>query len=721
MTAIDQAIRDEALNPRQSFIVEAPAGSGKTTLLVQRFLKLLEVSEPTAILAITFTRKAAAEMKARIHKALDCPISNLNIMTIDAFCRQIVMRQPLESGMLGTQMLEDETALKADLLTSLLEAIESNDEGAADFIQLFQHFDNNLDAAVTELLKLLKNREEWLPLILQNPLQEMQASIHALNAGVENITEIKKCIPELFTQKWTLRKKVPAHLQTLHQELQDNPTLCETYIHSAHLPDPTEQPQAILKVLLRALPLVAAHLQVVLLKRQETDYHEIALSALRLLQDPTKGILAKLDYEIKHILVDEFQDTSKLQFQLLQLLTEEWSSQNERTLFLVGDPKQSIYRFRNADVGLFLDVKQNGLNHLKLKPLQLRQNFRTTDQLLEYINQTCSRFFPHTENECLGAVPYVKSHSNIPSSKTAVFAESFENEVEEARWVAEQIKNLRDQPSIAILVRARNHYAAIIQALTEAGLHFSVKEDRRWLDSPFVDDLCSLLYAIHHPADKLSWFSLLHSPLCNWSIREIQIFSESGAPLSDALPAFKTLSPEVPLIRFKQALAQLDCTLTRSEFAILKRFEEFLLQFDTLPELPQLKEKLQRYDFGEITTTGQIQLLTIHQAKGLEFDAVFLPCLQKRTGRDDAPLLYTETFYQQAHFHFLLAEKPQKGGERSSLYTYLHWLEGKRAQYETMRLLYVAMTRAKLHLFLSHVGDTATKGSLLSLLHQETV
>ncbi len=717
MQPSDHFIRDQALNPSQSFIVEAPAGSGKTDLLVKRFIKLLEVSpNPQSILAITFTRKAALEMKERIIKALsssNCAITedDLNIMTIDAFCHRIASQYPLESGFLGRTMLQDEASLQKDLLASLLDVIADDEEGSADLVSLFQYFDNQLPETIARLLSLLKNREEWLPLVLQAQENPM-ADVKRLYENFSEVLTIKKQIPELFTQKWELRKRVDPALDATKQRLLEDPCLMDRYLHIAHLPDLDETPDPILAVLLRVLPIVAAHLQLILATRNETNFHEIALAALALLQDPEKGVLANLDAEIHHILVDEFQDTSNLQFQLLKFLTQEWQAGDHRTLFLVGDPKQSIYRFRNAEVGLFLEAKYQGIGNVKLQSLQLTQNFRTEAKLLDWINQTCLEFFPTDEDERLGKVKYVKSFASKNGESIQQDPEYFIDELEEANWIIKQIQTIPPNETIAILVRARSHYQAIINALDEAKLSYQVMDDKRWLDSPLVDDLISLLYAINHPQDKLAWCALLRSPFFGFSLEQITAILQSGESFSKYLQ----LSNEQDVyLRFHEALAVIPAQ-AGIQSPIIDKFLQFLLSLESLPEQNTFREALARFDFGVPIVEARIELLTIYQAKGLEFDHVFIPALQKRVAGDEAPLLYTETFYSRGEFHFFLAERQSRGREPSSLYRYLSWLEKQKAYYETMRLFYVAMTRAKKGLYFSAVGDKAPKGSFLSLL-----
>ena len=118
----------------------------------------------------------------------------------------------------------------------------------------------------------------------------------------------------------------------------------------------------------------------------------------------------RLDYRIQHLLVDEFQDTSFSQIRLLDQLTAGWSDGDGRTLFLVGDPMQSIYRFRKAEVSLFIKAWQGDLfDHILLEPLQLTVNFRSTRPIVEWVNQTFPMVMPNVSDPVMGAVSYSKA------------------------------------------------------------------------------------------------------------------------------------------------------------------------------------------------------------------------------------------------------------------------------------------------------------------------
>ncbi len=142
--------------------------------------------------------------------------------------------------------------------------------------------------------------------------------------------------------------------------------------------------------------ILIAQLKVTFQQHGKIDYIENAQAALIALGDdehPTDLTLS-LDYQIKHILIDEFQDTSNSQFSLIEKLIAGWEPNDGRTLFLVGDPMQSIYRFREAEVGLFIRAKTKGIGHLSLTPLTLSVNFRSTPTIVNWINQAFINIFP---------------------------------------------------------------------------------------------------------------------------------------------------------------------------------------------------------------------------------------------------------------------------------------------------------------------------------------
>ena len=504
-TSFDQATRQRALNINHSFIVQAPAGSGKTSLLTQRFLSLLAtVQQPEEIVAITFTRKAAKEMRDRILAALragqdekpqapyqqvlwqlarkalaqdkrhdwrllDNP-NRLRLQTIDAFCGYPIAQRPLAAGTGGKlAILEDATPYYLKTVRDLLNTLDDQATLGPALTQLLQHVDNRQDRAEHLLTSMLASRSAWLPVIginteahqLRSQLEQGLASIISDELQhlktlfpQESLTELlrltnfagttldetvlssstqfkfelyelalwRKLCKLLLTQDGHWRKTVtrqqgfPAPsssrcpqqkaryqqmkqaMQALLASLQEQSLLLEQLQLVRNLPQAhyDEDEWQLLQHLLQLLPNLVAQLMVNFQEHGVIDHSEVTMRALQALgddDDPTKLALV-LDYRLQHLLVDEFQDTSVLHFQLLEKLTRSWTPDDGHTLFLVGDPMQSIYRFRKAEVSLFLQAKHYGLGDIHLETLELSCNFRSQKELVTWHNHCYKNIFP---------------------------------------------------------------------------------------------------------------------------------------------------------------------------------------------------------------------------------------------------------------------------------------------------------------------------------------
>ncbi|HSX85466.1 MAG TPA: UvrD-helicase domain-containing protein, partial [Cellvibrio sp.] len=297
------------------------------------------------------------------------------------------------------------------------------------------------------------------------------------------------------------------------------------------------------------LPILVAQLTIVFKQQSATDYTAISQAALLALGDENapSDLALQLDYRIRHILVDEFQDTASPQLELLRKLTSGWQADDGRTLFIVGDGMQSCYGFRNANVGLFLDARQQGIGSVDLTALDLRVNFRSQAGVVHWVNTIFQNAFPPQDDISRGAVSYSPSDAFKPSNVgdavnfyACIYSsetksteknwgdrnnDSDDDEVssrtnaqqQEAEKVVELVQQARiDNPngSVAILVRTRNHLARILPALTAAGLHYQATEIDRLASRMAIMDLLSLTRALLNPADRIAWLSVLRAPWC---------------------------------------------------------------------------------------------------------------------------------------------------------------------------------------------------------------
>jgi ATP-dependent helicase/nuclease subunit A len=511
---VDQKARDDALDPKRSFIVQAPAGSGKTTLLVGRFLELLKaVDKPEEVVAITFTRKAAAEMRKRVLEQVSPELApRLRIQTIDALCASLTQRMPVLAKF-GAQpdIAEDATELYEEAAATLLATFNPQVQ------KLLGHLDNNIADATRLLADMLARRDQWLRESNRAPTRKELESALAFERE-RLIQRAKNLYPdasealarELLTEKGTWRKK-----NKQAQALADNEPLRQALEALFLLPPEkySETQWQALEAILALLNPAVARLLLVFAQRNLVDFVEIAHGALRSLGTPEAptDLLLSMDATVKHLLVDEFQDTSNSQWELLRLLTAGWSAGDGRTVFVVGDPMQSIYRFRDAQVGLFLGARRDGLPNVKLEPLTLSTNFRSQAKIVEWVNAVFPRVLPATEDEASGAVPYSPSSAFHPPQEGGdPLVETFADGEAEAQHVVSLVK--KSSGRTAILVRNRKHLDAIVPALKAAGLRFRAVEIDQLGEKQVVQDLYALTRALTHLADRVAWLAIRRAP-----------------------------------------------------------------------------------------------------------------------------------------------------------------------------------------------------------------
>ncbi|MCC5794765.1 MAG: UvrD-helicase domain-containing protein [Chromatiales bacterium] len=843
----DQSARVQALDPAGSFIVQAPAGSGKTGLLTQRVLKLLAtVEEPEEILAITFTRKAAGEMRARIARALAAaregqPVSSgyeastrqlaqavlerdrkmdwgllqnparLRVMTIDAFNMSILRQAPVMSG-LGRvpRVTDDAEPLYRSAVMRLLETLDSDEPWVGAMSALLEHLDNRVELCAGLLGAMLSQREQWLHRLLDHEYleraslesglrNEVSAQLAGLreaigsSAGAElaelarfaaanlassdrssTITRLQalealpaetpECLESwqsladlLLTEQGQWRKRLDVKLGFPREAKAEKARLGE-WLHGVSdddelaarlhrvrlLPAPAyDQWQwAAIEALRSVLPMAVASLQLVFAETGQCDHTEIALRAMLALGEERRpsDLALRLDYRISHILVDEFQDTSLLQFRILQALVRGWSPGDGRTLFLVGDPMQSIYRFREAEVGLFLQAREQGVGDIALHFLRLGVNFRSVPALITWTNDHFPAILPRREDLGAGAVPFERAapsregegqvcvHELDPGHETPEGAE--------ARLVAElaatRLKETRNG-TVAILVRARNHAARLLPELRRRGLSCQAVELEPLGGRPVVQDLRALTRALVHEGDRTSWLAVLRAPFCGLGLDDLlHLAGDSPAERRLPLPVLLeqpgrrlSLSPEgrdrleriwPVLSRARSerrrgglrrrinaawlalggpAVLQTDAERADAEafFALLDACESA----GDITSLEALDDAISRLRAGpDPAGSPRLQVMTIHKAKGLEFDTVILPGLLRKPGQDRTPLLlWTERPRRQGRTDLLLAPlRPRDRAEQDPLYRLIQSLVREKDAHETGRLLYVAATRA---------------------------
>ena len=794
--------RRRAAYPSGSFLVQAPAGSGKTTLLVERFLALLaHVSSPEEILAITFTRKAAKEMRSRVLKKLAHPqddvsrgalehnarkgwdlLANpqrLKIQTIDSFAYSLVQRLPYASRLgLDYQTLDSASIYYSDAASGLIQSVLSPQSLNQDVICFLADLvDNDFDKAVKLVADMLQRRDQWIGVVsstvqahvgdatpvwvqllktgreflVQSQVEEFLEAMETLPGTLENMLDVcrrsaevrkekfgeltkasnARLLANLFlTSQGNVRKRVDKrHGFPAQSSLKDDWTSCKQAIETETrvqetlrrlqvLPDEIGSPLEQDRLVKTAVVLSLANnaLTALFEARKVVDFTELAAGATRALRSdeaPTELIQA-LDYRISHILVDEFQDTSHAQRELFEALIQGWQVNDGNTFFAVGDPMQSIYRFRNADVGIYLDAREAGMGQRALTNIELTTNFRSAPELIEWNNRVYQSVFkPYT----LGAVPFNTAES-IQSFEGSIRFQVFRDDPEshaQARAVAERVKELREADpgqSIALLIRSRTKLPVFLAAMRELGVPWAGVDIEKLSDVAVVRDLHAICSALYDDHDKLAWLSLLKSPLCGLALPQIEKSAEVDTGSEMLSLSFEQAHDQLRVNRVRNAVDAARADRTRTFRSVLERLwfqlggPDAYVDQDTVENAERYLDLLESESKGapdpaaiwkrteELYASQQspdahVEIMTIHKSKGLEFDHVILPDLDHGPSTDAKELL----MFKRPEKGLLMATLKDSDDEHS-LYAWLRKVDREEEESESMRVLYVATTRA---------------------------
>lgn len=540
-------------------------------------------------------------------------------------------------------------------------------------------------------------------------------------------------------------KAAKKEFQELLVELEAEDKFLDEFLNVRALPAPRfdSEEWSILESLLHLLPVAKRMLEDVFRKAGEVDFQEVSMGAMKALgpADAPTDLMLSLDLKVQHILVDEYQDTSRAQLLLLEALTGGWTEGDGRTLFVVGDPMQSIYLFREAEVGLFLGARANGIGGVRLTPLTLKSNFRSRPGLVSWVNSAFAMAFPSEEDRFLGSIRYSPSDAVRKGSGTAPLITLFDEKDDpgEARSVAGIVKSVPPGESVAVLCRSRAHLAGVVERLKYEGIGFRATEFDPLIQRAVVNDLYALLRVLSHPYDRVAWLAALRAPWCGLSLSDLHalvtgdrtssvealiadearlaVLSEDGrervkmfaGKLEKALEKNGRIPARDLLEGLWVSLGGPACVREASEMEDAEEFFSLVEAAGARMPVKTIAERIARlyasHGGGEGTA---LDLMTIHKAKGLEFDHVILPGLGKSTrGAEKKLLLWMERGRDNRDrsgsdgSDLLLAPVERKLGDRESpIYKYLTLVNRKKEEFEKARLFYVAATRAKKELYL---------------------
>jgi ATP-dependent exoDNAse (exonuclease V) beta subunit len=868
----DLQARSQSLDVTHSFIVQAPAGSGKTELLIQRYLKLLSVVDnPEEVLAITFTRKAAAEMQFRVldalqmahrgeepsqeHQQLTNTLANaalrrdndrgwqltanprrMRIQTLDSLNALIARLRPIsspESGG-GTRIVVDAelNSLYRSSALATLDWLSENGPIEEATRDVLVHLDNNTWIYISYLAQMLATRDQWLPFIgsglltaedsetlrqrfelnldaaVTDHLQRTASAIppeviatlsdlqnYAANnlrdsgstsdpicplhgftglppAHPANAAHWKGLAELLLTRAGQFRKQVnkrqgfppgdagqKAEMHALLEELAEQELLSELLHRIRTLPPIrySDEQWQVLLALFRLLPLAVTELKRLFAEHGAADHIEIALTAgaaLGTAEDPGDVALL-LDYQVRHLLVDEMQDTSSAQYRMLEALTGGWEQGDGRTLYCVGDPMQSIYRFRNAEVGQFLLARKFGIGDVNLTPLVLRRNFRSGAFLVDWFNTVFPEILADHDDPLAGAVAYSDAVS-VPQFAGEgrcfvhpLFGSNPQKEAElGCKVIAEVLANHPDD-EMAVLVRGRTQLPQLLAELRKAGIGYRAVEIDRLTDLPEIIDVLALTRAAAHQGDRLAWLAILraawigldwtdlHTLVVNDTSRtvwELLQDDERIATLSDSarrsIEDARAMLAALVAPRRSQSLRELveaswislgGPAILDDEQAVANvyRYFDVLERHERCGSLTDVADLESMLDLERVSSdvNARLQVMTMHRAKGLEFDHVLLYGLGRLPGTGNRRVL---SWFDVLNEHGEERKVISPVGPRVELSTdpvhrFIELSDAAKDRHEQARLLYVACTRARntLHL-MGHTPVTPDGGAYKS-------
>ena len=853
----DAAARQFAVDPRNHVVLEASAGTGKTSVLVARYVNLLKAAvDPSNILAITFTRKAAAEMRERILHELRAAASrseidrarwvelrdrlgDIAISTIDAFCLSLLREFPLEADLDPGFDMADETEVPRLIEEALDRALRTLTRQARTEPDVALVFAQLGMARTREGLASLLDRRlvAWSALdrflakgpsdltaeaVCRQAVDRLRALLGGIDGGLEQFLADGPTGHPRFQLLARELRRLPALRDAANAEVravldrialhfltgEGKPRRSSTIqpYKAVHYPSESAgkrhralvlgvgpDVQSLLFAFNRDLNVVLArgirrmfavaldHYRRTLEDRSVLDFSDVLERALELLRrmDEFAQSRFRLEARYHHVLVDEFQDTSRAQWELISLLIRSWGEglglASQPSIFVVGDRKQSIYRFRDAEAGVLNDAARFIQSLGSANPRRsIVRSFRAVPELLQFVNELFSEMadphpgggrFTYTEND---RFPPIEPPASRRFALGVIAADDPEAS---AAGVADEIARIlredtvRDKKTgvarpaapgdIAVLFRSRASHREFEHELEARGIPAYVYKGLGFFDADETKDVMALIRYLADPRSTLRAAAFLRSRFIRLSDRALAVLAPhlAASLTSAARPAgYDDLSDEdrrvldvargfVPawlaLVDRIPPAELLESVIAESAYAYELRGPRRLQAWENLKKMRGLVRRIQNRGYATLPriadhldslTAGDesnavleaidaVNLMTVHASKGLEFPIVFVVNLAKGASGPPRPVRVIVEGNAQ--------DELERGEDETSVsigpfVSAMDEADREREKHETRRLLYVAATRARDRLYLSSAlkdGEMAPgRGSLGEVL-----
>lgn len=806
----EQALAINTIKSNVSLL--AGAGSGKTYVLMKRFVQILRADlsvNPTNIVAITFTRKAADEIKGRVRQAVsECveqaqndlerlrwqehlqKVESAPISTIHSLCSRILRDNPVETQLDPEFTILEDFEAQDFFKETLQQYLRKNIKENAALRRLVQtygvnSFVNQVTALGDKLSELV--REDNLAEPYLKAKEELPALQQKLFAAVREVIEAREALGAKTKGRQKLTEAAGLLDEMQKQLLAPEPD-CSLLDASgvvkvsgkalaAELTNLKNLRQELNNVLLNAkgcdlvqdwLAVLQEFYACLSARKQENNIlfnDDLDLLAIEHLQK-NEALRQKYQERYKYIMVDEFQDTNERQRQLIYLLCGN-KLDNTNNLFIVGDVKQSIYRFRHADVSVFNKVKEDIAQNAG-QNLGMKTNFRSTQSIVESCNTAFCQLMDLPKEEiclehhegantggakvCLLQVPYKSKDDELGAKE-----DKWQKEAEAiAAYLQQELPKvepqLRPGASKAILLRAMTHCEILRQTLQGYGINCVVVKGKGFYEQQEILDILNLLAALHNRYASLELAGALRSNyfgLDDATLTQLFWQTENDQPLWDVLQAvgrgelqlklqpeqqalamqaaerLRSLRQAAALMALPELFAQLwdelkpEFVLSQQEngpskLANVKKLRRLAQQYcqtkqaslaEWLQNVKDLRASSSKEPAATVQADDALQIMTIHNSKGLEFDLVILPQLDKSVKGDAASIKYLPGKEGEQGLLGIKVPNKEMQLQNSGVYELAKARDSELEEEESRRLLYVAMTRAQKQLLM--VGTVA--------------
>ncbi|NLY20217.1 MAG: UvrD-helicase domain-containing protein [Tissierellia bacterium] len=754
----------------KNICVNASAGTGKTKVLTDRYIEILNNGklpigrEVESILAITFTKKASAEMKTRISDELykrrrESPrnmdyynqMNAAHISTIHSFCTNILRENPIEAEIdPNFEVIDDFSGEKLlnSAIASVLKANLEDNEVLKDLMLEFKY------SSVNELVGLFNSMYKKRRIDLQTD-EEIIGLIDSKIIDVELSSEKVDDIVSLYEEIAVTQKRSKKIIELTKSEIWETFKL-KKYSET----DELEIINYILnntgtcKAYQKDLDEVAEYLSGYLVKYEKLNmkYYEISLKLINEMDkafSKEKDSLGVLDYEdllikcnellndskivehyqnqFRYIMIDEYQDTNLIQRELFYKLCSVNKPLDRNNLFVVGDPKQSIYAFRGADVEAYNETlkdieKADGL------VINLKVNYRSSKRIIDAVNEVFSYLIKDYNG--------MEHHKEIENEMVEIIYPDGESDLSEfeleAELIVEKIKVAIESgysySDIAILFRRTSKLKYLEEKLKESSIPYINSSSGNFYTQNEIIDLNNLLKSISNLNDDLSLIGLMRSPLIGLSDDELlkikllnkskvidgmreysQVSKKCNAgygkliALNNILPRLETweiVDKAVEIFRVEEIYAMKK--FSDQSIANINKYKDMAMEYsinnngyieDFIDYIEEVKESRETEADVEKSGLDAINLMTIHGSKGLQFKIVILYDTTNKARSDNSKIRFDSRFGMGINIK-----------DNNLLYQELGDIILKKENEELNRLLYVAMTRAEEQLILSGIG-----------------